>query len=102
MFFATGDSNNQVFMEGYGVSNQCTALVRHNCLVPTKDAPELGFIRESSNEQYVPDVYYKVRNSESYRVSTVLEYLENYFNRAFLTVMEIRELSNKNWKVEKS
>jgi nuclear protein localization protein 4 homolog len=56
----TGDKNNQVHMEGYSVSNQCMALVRDNCLVPTKDAPELGFIRKSTNEQYVPDVFYKV------------------------------------------
>lgn len=48
-------------MEGYAVSAQCMALVRDNCLVPTKDAPELGYIRESSDKQYVPDVYYKVR-----------------------------------------
>jgi hypothetical protein len=47
-------------MEGYGVSNQCMALVRDNCLIPTKDAPELGYIRESTDKQYVPDVYYKV------------------------------------------
>ncbi len=37
------------------------ALVRDNCLVPTLDAPELGYIRESTNEQYVPDILYKVR-----------------------------------------
>lgn len=55
-----GDSTNQVHMEGYQVSNQCMALVRDSCLVPTKDAPELGSIRESSDKQYVPDVYYKV------------------------------------------
>lgn len=55
-----GDSKNQVHMEGYQVSNQCMALVRDGCLVPTKDAPELGSIRESSDKQYVPDVYYKV------------------------------------------
>lgn len=47
-------------MEGYAVSGQCMALVRDNCLVPTKDAPELGYIRESSDKCYVPDVYYKV------------------------------------------
>ena len=47
-------------MEGYQVSNQCMALVRDSCLGPTKDAPELGSIRESSDKQYVPDVYYKV------------------------------------------
>lgn len=58
--FFTGDASNQVHMEGYGVSNQCMALVRDNCLIPTKDAPELGYIRESTDKQYVPDVYYKV------------------------------------------
>lgn len=47
-------------MEGYAVSGQCMALVRDNCLVPTRDAPELGYIRESSDKQFVPDVYYKV------------------------------------------
>nr|CAD7569488.1 unnamed protein product [Timema californicum] len=55
----TGDSSNQVHMEGYGVSNQCMALVRDNCLVPT-NVPELGYVRESTDKQYVPDVYYKV------------------------------------------
>lgn len=56
-----GDKTNQVHMEGYQVSNQCMALVRDNCLIPTKDAPELGYVRESTDKQYVPDVYYKVR-----------------------------------------
>lgn len=46
--------------EGYAVSAQCMALVRDNCLIPTKDAPELGYVRESTDKQYVPDVYYKV------------------------------------------
>lgn len=59
----TGDSTNQVHMEGYQVSNQCMALVRDGCLVPTKDAPELGSIRESSDKQYVPDVYYKEKDN---------------------------------------
>ncbi|KAL5273586.1 NPLOC4 family protein [Megaselia abdita] len=56
----TGDKLKQVHMEGYAVSAQCMALVRDDCLIPTKDAPELGYIRESSDKQYVPDVYYKV------------------------------------------
>lgn len=46
--------------EGYQVSNQCMALVRDECLLPCKDAPELGYAKESSSEQYVPDVFYKV------------------------------------------
>lgn len=56
----TGDKDNQIHMEGYQVSNQCMALVRDNCMIPTKDAPELGYIKESSADQYVPDVYYKL------------------------------------------
>lgn len=48
-------------MEGYQVSNQCMSLVRDGCLVPTKDASELGYIVDSRDKQYVPDVYYKVK-----------------------------------------
>ena len=42
------------------VSNQCMALVRDDCLVPTLDDPSLGYVKESSSSQYVPDVFYKV------------------------------------------
>lgn len=59
-FFA-GGPDNQVHFEGYQVSNQCMALVRDECLLPCKDAPELGYAKESSSEQYVPDVFYKVK-----------------------------------------
>lgn len=45
------------------VSNQCVSLVRDDCFIPTIDAPELGYIRESTNEQYVPDILYKVNQS---------------------------------------
>uniref|UniRef100_A0A3Q4ARA7 Nuclear protein localization protein 4 homolog n=1 Tax=Mola mola TaxID=94237 RepID=A0A3Q4ARA7_MOLML len=56
---ATGGPDNQVHFEGYQVSNQCMALVRDECLLPCKDAPELGFAKESCPEQYVPDVFFK-------------------------------------------
>ncbi|XP_056638250.1 nuclear protein localization protein 4 homolog [Diorhabda sublineata] len=65
----TGDKANQVHMEGYQVSNQCMALVRDNCLLPTKDCPELGYVRESSDKQYVPDVFYKEKDSYGNEVS---------------------------------
>ncbi|KAF0294004.1 Nuclear protein localization protein 4 [Amphibalanus amphitrite] len=58
----SGDRENQVHMEGYQVSDQAVALVRDGCYVPTKDAPELAWIRESSNKQYVPDVFYKEKD----------------------------------------
>ncbi|XP_078611262.1 nuclear protein localization protein 4 homolog [Branchiostoma floridae x Branchiostoma japonicum] len=60
---ASGDESHQIHFEGYQVSNQCMALVRDDCLVPTKDAPELGYIKESTPEQYVPDVFYKEKDS---------------------------------------
>lgn len=59
----TGDSSNQIHIEAYQVSNQCMALVKDNCLIPTKDAPELGYIKESTSDQYVPDVFYSQTDS---------------------------------------
>lgn len=59
----TGDASDQIHFEGYQVSNQCMALVNDDCLIPTKDAPELGYIKESSEKQYVPDVFYKVKDT---------------------------------------
>ena len=56
-----GDKDSQIHFEGYQVSNQCMALVKDDCLIPTLDAPELGYVKESSEEQYVPDVFFKVR-----------------------------------------
>lgn len=61
-----GDSQKQVHLEGYQVSGQCQALVRDGILLPTKDAPELGYIRDCSPQHYVPDVYYKVRTFGQY------------------------------------
>lgn len=65
----TGDASKSIHMEGYQVSSQCMALVRDNCLVPTKDASELGYIRESSDKQFVPDVYYKEKDIYGNEVS---------------------------------
>ncbi|XP_039256624.2 nuclear protein localization protein 4 homolog [Styela clava] len=58
----SGDKEHHISFEGYQVSNQCMDLVRDGCLIPTLDAPELGYIRESSQELYVPDVYYKMKD----------------------------------------
>ncbi|CAH2105965.1 unnamed protein product [Euphydryas editha] len=63
----TGDSQNQIHLEGYQVSEQCAALVRDDILLPTRDAPELGYIRDCGPQQYVPDVYYKVSDPPRHR-----------------------------------
>lgn len=58
----TGDANNQVHMEGYQVSHQCESLVASGCLLPTLDAPELAYVKESTAKQYVPDVFFKEKD----------------------------------------
>ena len=76
----TGNKDNDIQMEGYQVrplspviivtrnydnvqvSNQCMALVRDEILVPTKDAPELAYVIESTEEKYVPDVFFMERD----------------------------------------
>ncbi|CAF3569281.1 unnamed protein product [Rotaria sordida] len=76
----TGDASGQIQFEGYQVSNQCMALVKSDILLPTYDAPELGYIKETSSEQYVPDVYYKEKDSYNNEIMKIarplpLEYL---------------------------
>ena len=79
-----GDVSGQIHFEGYQVSNQCMALVKSKILLPTYDAPELGYIKETSAEQYVPDVYYKVRISHhSLSLSSCL--------RAFVSALPLGE-----------
>ena len=55
----------------FQVSNQCMALVRENVLLPTKDAPELGYVRESSSKQYVPDVFYKEKDKYGNEITKI-------------------------------
>ena len=58
----TGNASGQINFDGYQVSNQCMSLVKSNILLPTCDAPELAYVKDTNSEQYVPDVYYKVEN----------------------------------------
>merc|ERR1719186_1396406 len=67
----TGNKDNDVAMEGYQVSNQCMSLVKEKILIPTRDAPELGYIRESSDEQYVPDVFFMEKDKYGNEIKKV-------------------------------
>ncbi|XP_002157402.1 nuclear protein localization protein 4 homolog isoform X1 [Hydra vulgaris] len=58
----SGHEDKHIHYDGWQVSNQCMALVRDGCLVPTIDDPALGYIKESSSDQYVPDVFYKEKD----------------------------------------
>lgn len=88
----TGDAKKQVHMEGYAVSAQCMALVRDDCLVPTKDAPALGYIRESSDKQYVPDVYYKVGINIKFFNTLLLYLFILSFSLSVLTITALKPL----------
>lgn len=77
----SGDSKNQVHMEGYAVSAQCMSLVRDQCLVPTKDFPQLGYVKESTDKQYVPDVYYKVGGLLLFVIATITLVIRLVFNK---------------------
>ena len=50
------------------------ALVRDKLMVPTKDAPELGYVIESSSKQYVPDVIYKEKDDYGNEVQSLSDY----------------------------
>lgn len=67
----TGDADKQIHFEGYQVSNQCASLVRDGCIVPTYDAPELAYIKESSNEQFIPDVYFREKDTYNNEVTKI-------------------------------
>nr|XP_027205548.1 nuclear protein localization protein 4 homolog [Dermatophagoides pteronyssinus] len=75
----TGDRNNQIHIESYQVSNQCMALVRDDCLLPT-NVPMLAYVRESNKDRYVPDVFYKCKDEYGNEVTKIarplpIEYL---------------------------
>lgn len=59
----SGNEEKHIDYRGWQVSNQCMALVNDECLVPTIDDPALGYIKESTSEQFVPDVFYKQKDS---------------------------------------
>ncbi|CAL8090234.1 unnamed protein product [Calicophoron daubneyi] len=67
----TGDENNHIRFEAYQVSNQAMALERDNILVPTYDAPELGYIRETTRQQFVPEVFYTLKDKYGNRVTRI-------------------------------
>jgi len=84
----SGDKENQISFEGYQVSTQCMSLVNDNCLIPTIDAPELGYIKESSEKLYVADVYYREKDeygNEAQKIARPLplEYLITEMQAAF-------------------
>lgn len=67
----TGDADNQIQFQGYQVSNQCTALVKDECLIPTYDAPELAYIREATDERFIPDAFFREKDTYNNEVTKI-------------------------------
>jgi len=67
----SGHEDKHIHYDGWQVSNQCMALVRDNCLAPTIDDSALGYIKESSSEQFVPDVFYKEKDEYGNEVTKI-------------------------------
>ena len=66
----TGDVENQIALEAYQVSQQCQAMVRAGVLLPTKDAPELGYVREPKIGPNL-DVFYKLKDQYGNEVTKI-------------------------------
>lgn len=84
----TGDAENQIQFQGYQVSNQCASLVRDECIIPTYDAPELAYIKPSTDEKFIPDVYFREKDKYNNEVTKKagplpIEYLIIDFPAAF-------------------
>ena len=58
----SGNESNTIEMFAYQVSNQCMALVRDNILLPAREHPGLAYVKLSSAEQYVPDVFFREKD----------------------------------------
>ncbi|CDS43693.1 nuclear protein localization protein 4 [Echinococcus multilocularis] len=67
----TGGTDNEIHFEAYQVSNVAMALESAGILVPTFDAPELGYIRESTKDRYVPDVFYSTKDKYGNTVTKI-------------------------------
>ncbi|KAJ3332830.1 nuclear protein localization protein 4 [Blyttiomyces sp. JEL0837] len=57
----SGDTNSQVNIECYQVSNAAVAMTRDKIIEASVD-PSLMRVKASSNEQYIPEVFYKYKN----------------------------------------
>jgi nuclear protein localization family protein 4 len=55
----SGNEQNQIHLDGYQISDQGMGLVKYECIVPTKDVPQLAYVLESTTQKYVPDVFYR-------------------------------------------
>lgn len=97
----SGDENNQVSFTAYQASNQCMDLVRSKIIVPTIDAPELAYVKESDDEVFVPDIYYKDIDKYKNEIKKIARPMPVEFLMTDMTVTAPKEteytFSNKDY-----
>jgi len=76
----TGKENGEIDFRGYQISNQGQALAVDGTIVPTIDAPEYGYTRETTDELYCPDIFYREKDEYGNSVTKIgrplpIEYL---------------------------
>jgi len=76
----TGKDNGEIDFRGYQVTNQGQSLAVDGTIVPTVDAPEFGYTRETTDSLYCPDVFYREKDEYGNNVTKIgrplpIEYL---------------------------
>jgi len=76
----TGKDDGQIDFRGYQVSNQGQSLATDGTIVPTLDAPEFGYTRETSDSLFCPDIFYRQKDEYGNDVTKIgrplpIEYL---------------------------
>ncbi|CAG0914058.1 unnamed protein product [Notodromas monacha] len=76
----SGNDEHQIHLDGYQISDQGMGLVKHECIVPTKDVPQLAYVLKSTSEKYVPDVFYRMKDKYGNHITRIgrplpIEYL---------------------------
>ncbi|KJE95503.1 nuclear protein localization protein [Capsaspora owczarzaki ATCC 30864] len=58
----SGNASREVSLEAYQVSNQCATLVQNEFVVPSTRDPSAMTVRETTDAQYIPEVFYRYKN----------------------------------------
>jgi len=96
----TGKDDGTIDFRGYQVSNQGQSLSVDGTIVPTLDAPEYGYTRETTDELYCPDILFREKDEYGNDVTKIgrplpIEYLLTDMGCNFAVEMDYRVTAQK-------
>jgi len=96
----TGKDDGTIDFRGYQVSNQGQSLSIDGTIVPTLDAPEYGYTRETTDELYCPDILFREKDEYGNDVTKIgrplpIEYLLTDMGCNFALEMDYRVTAQK-------